>query len=86
MKLRVLVIEETENIGKNGVHYHELCCLDNDNPRFKSTFDFALNHDDAEKYAGKLRDKIISIQVSDIRQGFGQRLRFSGCVVPDVKS
>ena len=44
----------------------------------RNTFDYEVNEDEQEKFAGKATGKIIEIAISEIRVGFGGRVRFKG--------
>jgi hypothetical protein len=76
------VLEElTESfVGKRGPKTIPLwVCLDRSpGGALRNTFDYEVNEDEQEKFAGKASGKIIEISVSEIRVGFGNRVRFKG--------
>jgi hypothetical protein len=76
------VLEElTESfIGKRGPKTISLwVCLDRCPGRpLRNTFDYEVSDDEQEKFAGKATGKLIEIAISEIRPGFGGRVRFKG--------
>jgi hypothetical protein len=82
MTLRCEVLEELKEsfIGKRGPKTISLwVCLDRGpGPTLRNTFDYEVNDDEHEKFAGKATGKIIDVSVSEIRVGFGNRVRFKG--------
>jgi len=76
------VLEELSEsfIGKRGPKTIPLwVCLDRSSDgALRNTFDYEVNEDEQEKFAGKATGKIIEIAISEIRVGFGGRVRFKG--------
>jgi len=76
------VLEELSEsfIGKRGPKTIPLwVCLDRSaGGALRNTFDYEVNEDEQEKFAGKATGKIIEIAISEIRVGFGGRVRFKG--------
>ena len=76
------VLEELSEtfIGKRGPKTIPLwVCLDRSpDGALRNTFDYEVNPDEQEKFAGKANRKIIEISISEIRVGFGGRVRFKG--------
>jgi hypothetical protein len=67
-------------IGKHGPKTVPLwVCLDRSPAgALRNTFDYEVNGDEQEKFAGKAAGKIIELSISEIRVGFGGRVRFKG--------
>ena len=82
MILSCEVLEElTESfIGKRGPKTVPLwVCLDRSpSNALRNTFDYEVNEDEREKFAGKAAGNIIELSISEIRVGFGNRVRFKG--------
>lgn len=82
MTLPCEVLEELVEsfIGKRGPKTVPLwVCLDRSaGVALRNTFDYEVNADEQEKFAGKATGKIIEISISEIRVGFGGRVRFKG--------
>lgn len=76
------VLEELSEsfIGKRGPRTIPLwVCLDRcADGALRNTFDYEVNADEQEKFAGKAARKTIEISISEIRVGFGGRVRFKG--------
>jgi hypothetical protein len=76
------VLEELSEtfIGKRGPKTIALwVCLDRSpSGALRNTFDYEVNDDEQEKFAGKAKGKLIEISISEIRVGFGGRVRFKG--------
>ena len=77
------VLEElTENfVGKRGPRSIPLwVCLDRtpDGGALRNTFDYEVNADEQEKLAGKVAGGFVEIIVTEIRAGFGDRVRCKG--------
>jgi hypothetical protein len=76
------VLEELSEsfIGKRGPKTIPLwVCLDRSpGGALRNTFDYEVNDNEKEKFAGKAAGKIIEIAISEIRVGFGGRVRFKG--------
>ena len=82
MLVRVTSDQPDEYQGKKGlVKQQVLTCLDQcpSGARLKDNFDYVLSETEKEKYAGKLLDKTIELDVIELRPPpFGSRLRASG--------
>ena len=67
-------------IGKHGPKTVPLwVCLDRSpGGALRNAFDYEVNPDEQEKFAGKATGKTIEIAISEIRVGFGGRVRFKG--------
>lgn len=76
------VLEELSEtfIGKRGPKTIPLwVCLDRSpSGALRNTFDYEVNDIEQEKFAGKAKGKLIEISISEIRVGFGGRVRFKG--------
>jgi hypothetical protein len=76
------VLEEvTESfVGKRGPQTVPLwICLDRSpEGRLRNTFDYEVNADEQEKFGAKAGGKNVEIIVTEIRIGFGNRVRFKG--------
>ena len=76
------VLEElTESfIGKRGPKTVALwVCLDRSaSGALRNTFDYEVSDDEHEKFAGKATGKVVELSISEIRVGFGGRVRFKG--------
>jgi len=76
------VLEELSEsfVGKRGPKTIALwVCLDRSpEGALRNTFDYEVNADEQEKFAGKAARKLIEISISEIRVGFGGRVRFKG--------
>jgi hypothetical protein len=44
----------------------------------RNTFDYEVNADEQEKFGGQATGKTVEISISEIRLGFGGRVRFKG--------
>lgn len=76
------VLEELSEsfIGKRGPRTIPLwVCLDRSaDGALRNTFDYEVNDDEQEKFAGKAKGKLLEVSISEIRVGFGGRVRFKG--------
>lgn len=84
MQCEVTVLSEEPQTyqGKNGmVSLLRLVVLDNDiKTRFRQTFDYDLEKEERDKYAGKLVGKRLTLGIVDMVT-FGGRLRARGSIV-----
>jgi hypothetical protein len=84
MRLTCLVMEETSETykGKNGEVTQSVVSLqDMDvHARLKNTFDYNLREEE-KALAGKLRDKRITVDITEFQPAFGGRLRARGRIV-----
>jgi hypothetical protein len=85
MRMKVNVVSDApdEYKSKKGdlVKTHVLACQDicPSGARLKNTFDYQLNDGEKEKYAGKLLDKHIELDITELAPApFGGRLRARG--------
>ena len=84
MRLKVQVVSDRpdEYKSKSGtiVKSQVLSCLDicPSGSRMNNTFDYILSEIEKEKYAGKLLDKQIELDVTELSIPFGARLRARG--------
>jgi hypothetical protein len=82
MKVRVVSDQPDEYVGKKGlVKQQVFTCQDMcpSGARLKDNFDYVLSDAEKEKYAGKMLDKEIELDVIEMRPPpFGSRLRASG--------
>jgi hypothetical protein len=44
----------------------------------RNTFDYEVNGDEHEKFAGKVTGKIVELSISEIRLAFAGRVKFKG--------
>jgi hypothetical protein len=76
------VLEELEEsfIGKRGPKTVPLwVCLDRcPDGGLRNTFDYEVSPEEQEKFGGKAAGKIIELVISEIRPGFGGRVRMKG--------
>jgi hypothetical protein len=76
------VLEELSErfVGKRGAKTIPLwVCLDcTPNDALRNTFDYEVNGHENEKFAGKATGKRIELSISEIRFGFGGRVRVKG--------
>ena len=84
MRLKVLVIGDRpdEYTGKKGlVKSQILSAVDRDpsGARLSHAFDYTLSEDEKAKYAGKLLDKEIELDVREFTP-FGQKIRARGSI------
>ena len=83
MSINVVSDQPDEYKSKTGVLVKSqvLSCQDlcPSGARLKNTFDYTLSDDEKEKYAGKLVDKVIVLDVTELAPApFGGRLRARG--------
>jgi hypothetical protein len=83
MRVNVVSDQPDEYKSKAGtlVKSQVLSCQDMcpSGARLKNTFDYTLSDDEKEKYAGKLLDKVIELDVTELAPApFGGRLRARG--------
>ena len=82
MQIRVVSDQPDEYTGKKGlVKTHIFTCQDvcPSGQRLKDNFDYVLSDPEKEKFAGKMLDKEITLDVIELRPPpFGSRLRASG--------
>jgi hypothetical protein len=85
MRLKVNVVSDQpdEYKSKTGilVKSQMLACQDicPSGARLKNTFDYTLSDEEKEKFAGKLTDKVIELDVTELAPApFGGRLRARG--------
>jgi len=82
MKVRVVSDQPDEYQGKKGlVKTQVLTCQDvcSSGARLKDNFDYVLIEPEKEKYAGKMLDKELELDVIELRPPpFGTRLRANG--------
>lgn len=82
MRVRVFSDQPDEYQGKKGLVKNQvLTCQDScpSGARLKDNFDYVLSETEKEKFAGKLLDKEIVLDVIELRPPpFGARLRASG--------
>jgi len=82
LKVRVTSDQPDEYTGKKGlVKTHVFTCQDlcPSGARLKDTFDYVLSDTEKEKFAGKMLDKEIELDVIEFRPPpFGSRLRANG--------
>jgi hypothetical protein len=92
MRVRVVSDQPDEYQGKRGLVKTQVftcqdCCPSG--ARLKDNFDYVLSDGEKEKFAGKMLDKEIELDVIELRPPpFGSRLRASGRIVsvpPDSK-
>ena len=83
INVRVQVDRADEYVGKKGLVKNQvITCQDMDPSglRLVNTFDYTLNPDEKEKYAGKLLDRDVTLGIYELIP-FGGRLRGRGKIV-----
>lgn len=83
MRMNVEVVSDQPNeYIKNGVVHKQqmIACMDRcqSGARLVNTFDYILSEDEKNKFAGKLLDKRITLDVTELSVPFGSRLRARG--------
>lgn len=82
LKVRIVSDQPDEYVGKKGlVKQHIFTCQDlcPSGARLKDNFDYVLSDPEKEKFAGKMLDKEITLDVIELRPAMvGTRLRASG--------
>ena len=83
MRINVVSDAPDEYKAKTGavVKSHVLACQDvcQSGARLKNTFDYTLSEEEKDKFAGKLLDKTIELDVNELSPApFGGRLRARG--------
>lgn len=85
MKINAQVVAERtdEYDGKRGhVKQQVVTVLDTDETdRFVNTFDYTLSREEADKYSGKLLNKVIELAIHNFEKMFNGRLRARGRIV-----
>ena len=91
MRLKCMVVEETTETFKgkqgNDITSHVLSLQDRDeHARLKNSFDYNMRPDEVTEFSGKVRDKLLMIDVNEFTFGLGGRLRARGRIVVDGKN
>lgn len=87
MKLRVMAIEEVDRKfpKKNGTEGREAGLsvrdLSTDGPRCVNNITYLWGKGEEDKYKGKLRDRFLTIAISELRAGFGGAVQANGCIM-----
>ena len=87
MKVQVVSDQPDEYTGKKGLVKQQVLTVRDICPsgfRMKDNFDYVLSESEKEKYAGKLLDRNIELNIIELRPPpFGSRLRASGSINGD---
>jgi hypothetical protein len=87
MQIKVLVIDkvsETFETQKGSRTLHLLVCLDQSSTPLRNTFDYEMTAEELSEYGATLVDKVIELNVRDMRQGLSGRIRMSGAITKVV--